>query len=99
VIDGFSGSSTSMISSSAWTTPATSIQQFSTSISAVAEIQGHFGREWNVTATALENFSQATLPTVQYSETRFFIPIEQLGFYLQDSYRITPRLTFNYGLR
>jgi len=55
----------------------------------------------NVTATALENFLAGDVTDgFQYFGNSIRHTYENnFGFYLQDSYRITPRLTFNYGLR
>jgi len=35
----------------------------------------------------------------QYNRGYFYFQQRELGFYLQDSWRVTPRLTVNYGLR
>jgi len=57
------------------------------------------------TATALENFLSGTLDegfghTFQYAGNSLRHTAENnYGFYLQDSFRLTPRLTLNYGLR
>jgi hypothetical protein len=55
----------------------------------------------NTTATALQNFLAGNVTDgFQYfgDSTRHTFE-NNFGFYLQDSYRITPRLTLNYGLR
>jgi len=57
------------------------------------------------TATALQNFLSGTLDngfghTFQYAGNSLRHTAENsYGFYLQDTFRITPRLTLNYGLR
>src|SRR6266436_5062443 len=59
----------------------------------------------NLIATALQNFLSGTLDdsfgsSFQYSgNTRRHTAENNYGFYLQDSYRVTSRLTLNYGLR
>jgi outer membrane receptor protein involved in Fe transport len=55
----------------------------------------------NVTVTALENFLAGDVRDgFQYfgNSTRHTFE-NNFGFYVQDSYRLTPRLTLNYGLR
>src|SRR5882672_6340021 len=80
----------------------TSIQQyFDKYFRGRLRFQDTFDANGILIATALENFLAGNVDSgFQYfgNSTRHTYE-NNFGFYLQDSYRITPRLTFNYGLR
>jgi len=64
-----------------------------------------FDSSGNLVASALENFLTGTLDdsfgsTFQYAGNSVRHTAENsYGFYAQDTFRVTPRLTFNYGVR
>jgi outer membrane receptor protein involved in Fe transport len=80
----------------------TSIQQyFDKYFRGRLRFKNTFDINGNLTATALQNFLAGNVTDgFQYfgDSTRHTFE-NNFGFYLQDSYRITPRLTLNYGLR
>jgi hypothetical protein len=80
----------------------TSIQQyFNKYFRGRLRFKDTFDNNGNLVATALQNFLAGNVTDgFQYfgDSTRHTFE-NNFGFYIQDSYRITPRLTLNYGMR
>lgn len=72
--------------------------QFSFSQNETA-LPGYFGTTGNVVASfMLGNIDSTNIPSLANTSVNYRVPVT-LDFFAQDDYKVTPRLTVNYGLR